>query len=424
MKRSDVSIRIATIISFLTLILIGCLQNKINTATPISEFSNNMINNECIPPLESFVYSSNIEPNKPIPGKTLNVLPTSWSSQSDLPILAERTTNYLEALPPTSLLLTREKDGNLEVWVGKKSDFSYSNEEENTYQYWVYRPKEQIWETISARVNNSNLIVDKLFISNSGDIWGQNFWDVRKYPQEQPLLSKFNEGTRSFDLVEGTEEVPTFWNDGYANYYWSEVILDTNDVFWIFSHKDALYSYSIYERDIRVAVKLPEIIITASVINDNKILFQDLFDSGVINQERKLYIYSTDIGKISYLNVLLEPWPLYTNILVDHLGRIWFGSAGWYDSNENWFILRQPEIFITNISYDNYRTRWAAPVIVLESSDGRYWFRSYNGMAWLDLEKEQWCWFTTYQSNIVEDSDRNLWMIADNKLYKLPLGEQ
>jgi|GEM_PF-4418861 len=28
---------------------------------------------------------------------------------------------------------------------------------------------------------------------------------------------------------------------------------------------------------------------------------------------------------------------------------------------------------------------------------------------------------TYYQSNIVEDTDGNLWMIADGKLYKYPL---
>jgi ligand-binding sensor domain-containing protein len=65
--------------------------------------------------------------------------------------------------------------------------------------------------------------------------------------------------------------------------------------------------------------------------------------------------------------------------------------------------------------------RWKSPTILMESSDNRLWFESENGLVWLDPSEGKWCWFTTVQSNIVEDEEHNLWMIANEKLYKYPL---
>jgi len=86
-------------------------------------------------------------------------------------------------------------------------------------------------------------------------------------------------------------------------------------------------------------------------------------------------------------------------------------------------MIRSP-IFITNILWSGLDYRWKSPKVVLESSDDRVWFQSdENGMVWLDPDEEQWCWFTTEKSNIVEDAEGNLWMIADGKLYKNAIGE-
>jgi hypothetical protein len=67
--------------------------------------------------------------------------------------------------------------------------------------------------------------------------------------------------------------------------------------------------------------------------------------------------------------------------------------------------------------------QWDLPEVVLESTDGRLWFRSTNGTVSLNPQKGDWCWFTTYQSNIVEDSNRVLWMIADGTVHQYDLGE-
>ncbi len=83
--------------------------------------------------------------------------------------------------------------------------------------------------------------------------------------------------------------------------------------------------------------------------------------------------------------------------------------------------IHQPSIFITLSRESPFSSRLSTPKILLESADGKLWFHHENGMISLDPKKGEWCWFTTYQSNIVEDSQHNLWMIADGKLYTYPL---
>lgn len=434
MKESRLACNIPMFICFLiiTSTLIGCSGKAIAPLEPLTvtekptlayEEENKNIE-ECIPPLETFAYSAKNDPNKPLPGKTFNVLPKQWQIENDVPQASDLSANPMDKILPTSLEVTRTKNSIVELWFRSKPYYSYREEDIKDNQFWVYMPAEQSWRTVPARVENSNIVVDKLFVTQSGEIWGQNFWYFRAITEDQPLFSRYNEETNSFMFVQGTEKIKALWHDdNYINSVWSEVLLDKHDVFWVFAHQDAIYSYSIQEKKIQVRAEIPDLFVAYPVIySDDYIYFQDRYDQGSTTQEQKLYTFSIESGKVVWSYTTLEPWPTYTKLFVDRTGRMWFGSSGWREPDGEWFILQRPQIFTTNATYDIHQLRWAWPYIVAESSDGRLWFRSYNGMAWLDFEKQKWCWFTTYQSNIVEDSDHNLWMIADNKLYKLSLG--
>ncbi|MEW5940901.1 MAG: hypothetical protein AB1750_14620, partial [Chloroflexota bacterium] len=65
----------------------------------------------------------------------------------------------------------------------------------------------------------------------------------------------------------------------------------------------------------------------------------------------------------------------------------------------------------------------ARPYGLSESSDGMFWFWSSIGTVRLNPKIGEWCLFTTYSSPVVEYSNHNLWMVADNKLYKYELGQ-
>lgn len=85
-------------------------------------------------------------------------------------------------------------------------------------------------------------------------------------------------------------------------------------------------------------------------------------------------------------------------------------------------IIRSP-IFITNIINGYSPFTWDRPDPQADTKDGRIWFRSERGLAWHQPETGEWCMFTSAKSNIVKDSQGNLWIIYDNALYMLPASE-
>lgn len=85
-------------------------------------------------------------------------------------------------------------------------------------------------------------------------------------------------------------------------------------------------------------------------------------------------------------------------------------------------IVRSP-VFITNIFNGYSPFIWDRPEPQADTKDGRIWFRSERGLAWHQPETGEWCMFTSAQSNIVKDSQENLWIVYDNALYMLPASE-
>ena len=63
----------------------------------------------------------------------------------------------------------------------------------------------------------------------------------------------------------------------------------------------------------------------------------------------------------------------------------------------------------------------------MESYDGILWYNKslddviISGMAWFNPNTREGCMFTNIVSNIIEDSDRQLWLAADGKLFKYQL---
>ena len=109
------------------------------------------------------------------------------------------------------------------------------------------------------------------------------------------------------------------------------------------------------------------------------------------------------------------------HLFVDHTDRLWFHDYGWLEPDGTWYQIIRSPVFISEGMQDYIRYSWERPDIVIESLDGLLWFRFTMGLVRLDPRTAKWCWFTTYPSNIVEDQDHTLWMIADGKLYRYQL---
>ena len=121
-----------------------------------------------------------------------------------------------------------------------------------------------------------------------------------------------------------------------------------------------------------------------------------------------------------------EEWPAFNGLMVDDVGRLRLGSIGYLDTQQNWKLLHpDPEEYFRNrVSYV-----WAPAALMLESSDGILWFGKYldtggqgEGTAWYDPETNEGCLFTNIPATVIEDENRQLWLVADGGLYRYSLN--
>lgn len=137
-----------------------------------------------------------------------------------------------------------------------------------------------------------------------------------------------------------------------------------------------------------------------------------------LSSDTHVYKFDVKSQEIERIPVRLDPWPTYFYILVDHEGKIWLDALGFINEEDILYQLEKSPIFLTPVFFSGMDYRWTTPEIFMESSDGRLWFRSYNGIAWLDMDDQQWCWLTTSRFNVIEDANHTLWTTAYGKLYK------
>lgn len=187
---------------------------------------------------------------------------------------------------------------------------------------------------------------------------------------------------------------------------------------------DAIYSFDPVAKQVNRILDLKDIVPFSPVISNYRKLYFIQFPTqrlpGVYPTARDMKVYEFDTKKIALeqLPIWLAPWPFYRNIFVDHNNTLWLGAVGFRKEDGTVYQLEQASIFIINVLESGLDFRWESPQVLMESSDGLLWFKSTNGIASLDVEKENWCWVSTSFSNIIEDADHNLWMSAYGKLYR------
>jgi streptogramin lyase len=334
------------------------------------------------------------------------------------------------------LKLVSKSDGNYEVWILRSwTDEAVSGSDYKYIEILVYSTAEKEWKTVSARINDIKAIVGELFVGKDGSIWARNYGGdfitifeppfqvgISVYSQDpqslsMPSLSKYDEQNARFEPQSNTGGMISTKIGVEQN----KVLFADNGIFWFFVQNDGIYSYSPVTQTTKRYADLPENKLVGSIAlaSDGSIFFSDGFSS--------VYRFFPSTGDIKKIGGTPLPFDnalpsTFRDILVDHTNRLWLGNVGWVEPDEytTWYQLVPSPVFITD-KVDNLPIRqWEKPRLILESSDGLLWYKSSNGMVWLNPQKEEWCWFTTEQSNIVEDQQHNLWMIANGKLYKYP----
>ena len=377
--------------------------------------------NGCIPPLHTFAYKTRQDDTSIHPGVNLIIPPTSpWQAALDMPT-PKNQGNI--SLYKREINVMRVAGGHAEIWVRN----FFQNYPTYVYSYSVYSSDTQKWREVSGEVaDHSEVFVAGLFVAHDGSLWGQNSWEalVRARPRPEsltayPLLSKYNEETGRFEFDQSVKGIPAGWYSDDLGTIMDEILLGPDGVFWFLVHKDAIYSYNPTTHAVRRHAEIPDQEVRyATIAPDGKIYYNIVTPPS----QKGLFYFNPETGEVKGIDLTYSVYDSYLpRVFVDHSGRLWLGGLGWREPDERtWYRLLPSPIFIVNGSEDP-STYWQNPSLLIESSDGRFWFSSDNGMAWLDLQKEEWCWFTTYQSNIVEDQQNNLWMMADGKLYKYQL---
>jgi hypothetical protein len=329
----------------------------------------------------------------------------------------------------------RTVNGKDEIWFGKRTrQGGYWGEkfyiDNYHYEKIIYKPNKREWDrsTVLADIEGTDVYVDTLYVTSDGSLWGTNRWNTRLDQHsftQVPVISKYNDVTGRFEFAQGVLSIPIV-EDVFDYYDWPIILLDSEDIFWIFIPKDAIYSYNTRTSRIKKHALIPDIDVQEAVLApDGNIYFQKLSFFAEIQRD-EIYQFSPDTEEIIPIIPPNDHWPSGL-IGVDYSGNLWIGAIGYRTPEGFWQLLHpDPEGYIENYWKD---PRWATPTLLLESTNGILWFSKWTdapgneGLAWYDPRIGEGCWFTTEVVfySFLEDSHQNLWLLLDGNLYKYAL---
>lgn len=363
------------------------------------------------------------------------ILPTSpWTTVSSLP----------PEIDGGDIVFGYQATGGQEIWIrSRKHSFVEVYDpfyKQSFEEYWVYNINNDNWRSVSSTTSDGKAVAYTLFFDDQRNILLAG--NIPNSNETAATLSVYDAKKEIFVPITNTENL--FENQIDKVYGSSYLMLpatdesNSEDLIWFLVQHDGIYSYDLNTNELRKRLdfKKSSIIqntylgnemIKYGYVGKNNLIYFTVYDatrtySPPTIQDFPLFVYNSQINEVAPISPPLDPYPIFSNYLVDSAGNLWLDSLGWRDSALRWHKIVQPSIFISQNNEGYFSTDLAVPKILLESGDGRIWFHHANGMISLDPKKGEWCWFTTYQSNIVEDSEQNLWMIADGKLYKLSLN--
>jgi hypothetical protein len=370
----------------------------------------NIDQDNCIPPIDSFVYS--FDTTKEIPH---NVAP-KWEEVIDVP----RSSNMVGA---------RTDDNHTDLI------FLTNTMEKNSYffdEMLLFDSNTKKFKSTPAEIGKSGVYIEKIFVDKENEIWASS--EISTLLNASPetkvsLLSRYNDLKNEFEFVPGIDIPYTVNEDKYDSTYWVKGITDGNGIMWFFVPRDGIYSFLPQDGVVKRTTDISQLVPTDLVVGpDNSIYFIDLKSVDVEETLPELRFWTDDYDFYKYditqntvkkISMYFEPWPYFHSILVDHNGNLWASGLAYREPSGKVYQLDKSPIFITGLHDSSYYySRWESPEIQMESSDGRFWFQSENGIAWLDLSEQKWCWISTTKSNILEDDRNYLWLIADDKLYR------
>lgn len=315
-----------------------------------------------------------------------------WRKVSILPFSIDKSLDFL---------FSREVDDIEELW--------FKAVEEKIVHYWTFYPETGIWQN---RINLTS--VKSVFMDSNSKIW---FLVIE---ENEIKLFVYNEDTYQAEFRMDLDLSLT-------EYVLSDVRYSNKHSLWLLgvnknTSKDVVFNLNletgkIYER----------------FQSDHQ-----LFNLAV-DREGRVFTFNSLEGRIERFNP--EDDTISQLIIPEDYISLYAGYPKFFFSEDNWVFLNDRAIFYNDeglsqlhipvrspifisTEYDYaFPFAWESPEAQIDTEDGRIWYKSMRGLAWHQPETGEWCMFTTANSNIVKDSDGNLWMVYDNALYMLPASE-
>lgn len=358
-----------------------------------------------------------------------------WQIEAKIP-LEVPSKEYYQGL---DVSLARVYNGQEEVWITGQ----VYKEMRRELFIIIYYPHSSEWEFVTPNIGDTGFYATELFLDNNNAVWAKTAWERvqdRSVSLNAPILSKFDESKRRFEVARGVlefsppvENVLGEQSIYYASADMAKILLDENDIFWILIGNNGLYRYDPMQQVTERQDDLQDIFIgpTALSSEGNIYIWAGTNSTGYTARDfytatiGELLEYIPQTGELVSLGMPGTPdemWPRFSGLLVDQNGRLWLGSVGFLEDNGTWHLLHtNAEAFMA----DDANFPWITPRPILESSDGRIWFKLFKdqggrgeGTAWYDPRSEQGCVITNMPVNIVEDSQQQLWLLVEGKLYK------
>lgn len=348
--------------------------------------------NGCIQPMVVGGYRTGGD--APPPAPTPEVLPAGWEMVSTLPEkFIGKYGSYIDLLRPRA-----DHD---EIWISVRNN--PHDDVDNNYYYYRFDTRE--WEPAPTPPGFD------LFLDGDNNVWAS----VVSKGKNEPVLYRLDENANEFiPVVDKSNEL--------SNGYIQSLKIGSDGLFWLIFESDTDSSRLLYSFD-------PVTLVAKRYISGRwyKSFEVDANGDIYIETENTLIYYQPASSKEEQVNLPLDdsigdPRGLY----LDHDDRLWLSDRLWLELSNGfspfpYIIIRSP-IFINYLDF-RQEYLWVRPSVLLESIDGRLWYVSNSGQgnAWFQPETGEWCLFTTYEGNIVEDSDHDLWMMIEDTLYRLRL---
>ena len=309
------------------------------------------LSQSCVRSFDDFAYSlPEWEPNLKID----KIFPSSpWEMEAQLPDQQEEGF----AVWDERVISSRIIDGKTEIWLTRSLVAAHDSQLINKTVFLIFRPAFKVWETISSEINGVDGFVKDLYVTNDKRIWG----NIVGYPTVKdeksvniPVLSKFNESTSRFEPVPGILEIES--NSVLDGSNQPKVVVDSQDMFWIFVDNDGVYRYDPFRQITEKRIDLSNFIVKDVALAPDGSITIEKYTDRIYSKETffqlvndVLFQYIPEENVVVPLEIPEEPWPVVSGFLVDHTGRLWLGAIGYRALDGEWHLIHpNPEEYFAH----------------------------------------------------------------------------